>query len=768
MRYTMSHWGTYEIHDGARGPRLKPLTGDPDPSPIGLHQLSPEVSATRVRRPAVRKSWLEKGAGAHPELRGREPFVEVDWETAFRLVGDELDRVRRDYGNEAIFGGSYGWASAGRFHHAQSQVHRFLNVIGGYVAHRDSYSLAAARVLLPHIVAPMNWLMANHNSWDDLAQHCDLFLTFGGVPAKNAQISQAGVGRHRVREGLRQMAAAGVDFVNVSPISTNLETGAPVDWIPVRPGGDTALMLALAHELHRQRAHDPKFLSRYCTGWEKFEAYLTGATDGTPKDATWAAPLCDVPAERILALASRMIGKRVMINIAWALQRAQHGEQPFWMVVTLAAMLGQIGLPGGGFGVGYGAENMLGSPHAALKGPSFPQGRNPVKAFIPVARISDMLLNPGAAFRYNGGNYNYPDIRLIYWAGGNPFHHHQDLARLEHAWQKPETIIVHEQAWTATARRADIVLPASMSHEKDDIGYATLEGLLLATRAACPPEAEAKSDYDIFAGISDHMGLGEAFTEGRSAEDWLRHLYAELRPRWAAEGVDLPGYDAFVALGMIDLADRDPQTRIMLSDFRADPETHALSTPSGRIEIFSETIHAMDLPDCHGHATWLAPKEWLGSAGRETPLHLISDQPERRLHSQLDASPHSRGGKIKDREAAAMHPEEAARRGLSHGQIVEIHNSRGRCLAGLCIDPTVAPRCVRLSTGAWFDPDPETGVERHGNPNVLTADVPASELSQGCTAHSCLVEVRAATYQPEVRAFHLPEFTKIVENISAE
>ncbi|WOI57899.1 molybdopterin-dependent oxidoreductase [Palleronia sp. LCG004] len=766
MRYTMSHWGTYEIHEKARGPRLKPLTGDPDPSPIGLHQLSPQVSATRVRRPAVRKSWLEKGAGAHPELRGREPFVEVDWQTAFRLVGDELDRVRGEHGNEAIFGGSYGWASAGRFHHAQSQVHRFLNVIGGYVAHRDSYSLAAARVILPHIVAPMNWLMENHNSWDDLEQNCDLFLTFGGVPAKNAQISQAGVGRHRVREGLRQMAAAGVEFVNVSPISTNLETGAPVDWVPVRPGGDTAFMLALAHELHRQRAHDLEFLSRYCTGWETFEAYLTGAIDGTPKDATWAAPLCDVPAERIRALASRMIGKRVMINIAWALQRAQHGEQPFWMVVTLAAMLGQIGMPGGGFGVGYGAENMLGSPHAALKGPSFPQGRNPVKAFIPVARLSDMLLSPGAAFRYNGGTYSYPDIRLIYWAGGNPFHHHQDLTRLERAWQKPETIIVHEQAWTATARRADIVLPASMSHEKDDIGYATLEGLLLATRAACPPEAEARSDYDIFAGIAAHMGLGEPFTEGRSAEDWVRHLYDELRIRWDAEGVELPEYDAFVARGMIDLSDRDPQTRIMLSEFRANPEAHPLSTPSGRIEIFSETIQMMDLPDCHGHATWLAPEEWLGSAGRQTLLHLISDQPERRLHSQLDASQHSGAGKIKGREAAAMHPEEAARRGLSHGQIIEIYNGRGRCLAGLCIDPEMTLRCVRLSTGAWFDPDPETGVERHGNPNVLTADVPASELSQGCTAHSCLVEVRAATHHPEVRAFDLPEFTQGTEDMS--
>ena len=757
-RYTMSHWGTYEIHQGRRGPRLKGLEADPDPSPIGLHMLAPEIAASRVWRPAIRQSWLEQGPGARPDLRGREAFVEVDWDTAFALVGNELDRVRRDHGNAAIFGGSYGWASAGRFHHAQSQLHRFLNTIGGYVAHRDSYSLAAASVLLPHVVAPMHWLMTHHNSWDDLAENCDLFLTFGGVPAKNAQVSQSGVGRHHLRAGLRQMAAAGVEFVNVSPVASNLETGGPVDWIPVRPGGDTALMLALAHELHRLGAHDTAFLQRYCTGWERFEPYLTGAADGTPKTADWAAPLCAVPADRIRALAARMVGKRVMINSAWALQRAQHGEQPFWMVVTLAAMLGQIGLPGGGFGVGSGAENMLGSPHAQLKGPSLPQGRNPVSAFIPVARIADMLLNPGAAFRYDGAEYRYPDIRLIYWAGGNPYHHHQDLARLERAWQKPDTIIVHEQAWTATARRADIVLPASMSHERADIGYATLDSVLVATQPVCPPAGAAKSDYEIFSGIAAQMGVADRFTEGRSTAEWLRHLYDELRPHWAEAGIVLPDYDSFVDRGLFDLSDRAPQTRIMLSEFRADPQANPLSTPSGRIEIFSETIAAMDLPDCKGHPMWLAPREWLGGDDQTYPLHLISDQPERRLHSQLDPSPHSRGGKIAGREAAALHPDEAARRGLVHGQVVEVFNARGRCLAGLSIDPGVAPGCLRLATGAWFDPDPETGLERHGNPNVLTADVPASELSQGCSAHSCLVGLRAAQDLSPVRAFDGPEF----------
>src|SRR5690606_12471708 len=196
-------WGIYEVERDAGGaPSLKPYSGDPDHSPIGLHQLDEELMRLRVRRPAVRQSWLRHGPGAAPELRGREPFVEIEWDHALDLAAAEIDRVRKTHGNEAIFGGSYGWASAGRFHHAQSQIHRFLNMTGGYVRHMDSYSLGAARALMPHIVASMDDLNASHTSWDVMAANTKLFVTFGGVPAKNAEISNGGVGEHRVRRGL--------------------------------------------------------------------------------------------------------------------------------------------------------------------------------------------------------------------------------------------------------------------------------------------------------------------------------------------------------------------------------------------------------------------------------------------------------------------------------------------------------------------------------------------------------------------------------------
>jgi len=379
MRLTSSHWGTYTVDDTmAGGPRLLPLPGDPDPSPIGLSMLEAYRDGPRVRKPAVRASWLKHGAGAHPELRGREPFVEVGWDQALDLVAAEVERVRTQHGNRAIFGGSYGWSSAGRFHHAQSQVHRFLNATGGYVRHTDSYSLGAARVLMPHIVASMDELMASHHAWSVMVEHTKLFVGFGGVPAKNAQVSAGGNCEHRTRPGLAAMARAGCRFVNFSPVRVDLDAPPEaVEWIPIRPGSDTAVMLALAHTIVAAGRHDRRQLDRLTVGFERFEAYLIGRDDGIAKDARWAEALSGVPAARIERLAHELCDTRSLVNTAWSLQRADHGEQPFWALVSLAACIGQIGLPGGGFGVGYGAANLMGSPHHRFAGPVLPRAAMP-------------------------------------------------------------------------------------------------------------------------------------------------------------------------------------------------------------------------------------------------------------------------------------------------------------------------------------------------------------------------------------------------------
>jgi biotin/methionine sulfoxide reductase len=307
------------------------------------------------------------------------------------------------------------------------------------------------------------------------------------------------------------------------------------------------------------------------------------------------------------------------------------------------------------------------------------------------------------------------------------------------------------------ARHADIVLPCTTPAERDDLGIANDESHLFAMRRIVAPVGEARSDHAILAGIAAALGFARAFTEGRDEMGWVRHLYAQARSTVAARGMALPAFEDFWQCGDVRLP---PPNRVpgFLEAFRADPLAARLATPSGRIELYSERIAGFGIPDCPGHAAWIPPAEWLG-AGAATgfPLHLVSNQPRMRLHSQYDNGLASRAAKVAGREAIWMHPEDAAARGIVAGSVVRVWNERGACLAGAVLTDSMARGVVQLPTGAWFDPDADAGLDRHGNPNVLTLDKGTSGLAQGPVAHSALVQVEAFGDPPPVRAFDPPE-----------
>jgi biotin/methionine sulfoxide reductase len=433
------------------------------------------------------------------------------------------------------------------------------------------------------------------------------------------------------------------------------------------------------------------------------------------------------------------------------------------MGIALASLLGQIGLPGGGFGHGYGSMADVGAPTVPYSLPVFPQGRNPVKTYIPVAQIAHLLEHPGETLDYDGQALPLPDIRLVYWAGGNPFHHHQDLNRLRRAFARPDTIVVHEPFWTATARHADIVLPTTASLERDDIGCGRNDGYVIAMPRALPTLGEARDDYDAFSELAKRLGAWDDFTEGRTAMEWLEHMYDRFRSRAAERGVDVPAFDEFWSLGEAQLpADSDDHT--LFDRFREDPDGgRKLATPSGRIELFSETIDSFGYDDCPGHPVWLEPSEWLGSErAAQFPLHLIANQPSPRLHGQLDAGQHSQSTKVAGREPIRIHPDDARARGIVDGDIVRVYTDKGACLAGAIVTDQVRPHVVNLSTGAWFDPIDASNANAtcaHGNPNVLTTDRGTSRLAQGSTGQHVLVEVEKFEGDaPPVRAHEPPSF----------
>ena len=742
---TSSHWGTYraKVNNG----KVTELIGwenDKDPSPIGPGIVDIHDNKTRIDKPMIRKSWIDNGPGTNNNLRGIDPFVAVSWNEAENIVAKELNRVRENFGNSSIFGGSYGWASAGRFHHAQSQLHRFLNCIGGYTRSKFTYSFAAAEAMVPHILGSYRAYLDTCTSWDSIEENTELFVCFGGVPLKNGQIAQGGTGSHNQKEKLISSAKAGIRFVNLSPLKSDLLDEVKGKWLPLRPNTDVAIMLGLAHTLYKENLYSEIFIEKYTEGFDIFLPYLLGDLDGVVKDANWASEISEISSDEIISLARDMSSKRTMISVSWSLTRQDHGEQPFWAAIMLASMLGQIGLPGGGFGFGYSATNHIGGQFSIIPGAAFPQSDNKIDNFIPVARISDLLLNPGETFHFDGKEYEYPDIKLIYWAGGNPFHHHQDINKLLLAWQKPETIISNEWCWNSLAKYSDIILPCTTPLERQDIMLTPRDPYVISMSKLVEPFKEAKSDFDIFKGIAKKLDVENLFTEGRDEEDWQKWIYQETSVKSKSlKNIDFPSYQEFRKIGWFKVPPPKENT-IMLKDFREDPTKFPLSTPSGKIEIYSKTVDSFNYDDCPGHPTWLEPCEWLGSKNKNYPLHLISNQPKNKLHSQMDHGGYSKSFKIKDREPIEMNSVDASSRGINEGDIVKLFNDRGACLAGVNINDNIRPGVVQISTGAWYDPEDSKNLKticKHGNPNVLTKDKGTSKLGQGPIAHSCLIEV---------------------------
>ncbi len=761
-----SHWGNY-LAEVAQDElvAIHPYASDPDPTPIGQSLLNATDSDVRIPQPMIRQGYLEKRHHSDGARRGNEPFVPVPWDTALDLAADALQRVRQEFGNDAIYGGSYGWASAGRFHHATSQVHRFLNTIGGYTRSVDSYSVAAASVIMPHVLGVDFFeLMLQAPTVEDIAKHTRLVVCFGGIAMKNTQIMAGGLGAHTAGAQLRDLKQAGVRFVNISPVQDDMADYLDAEWWPCRPNSDVAVMLGMAHTLVANNLHDRQFLDKYCVGFERFLPYLMGEEDGIVKDAQWAAQLAEVPAHWIEATAKQMAAERCLIGISWSLQRSEFGEQPYWMATLLSAMLGHVGLPGAGVAYGYGSVHNIGFVGRRLpnyKTAALPQGDNAVKTFIPVARIADMLLNPGGNYDYNGQKLTFPDIRLVYWAGGNPFHHHQDLNRLRRAWARPETIIVNEPFWTSTARHADIVFPSTTPLERNDASLSPIDCYLAPMPCAVPPFGQARNDYDIFAGLAKRLDVEQAFTDGRNEAEWVEHLYNSTREAAAGANVTLPEFDEFWRGRQLTVYDQTPDREFELEKFRANPQANSLNTPSGKIELYSEKIAGFNYADCAGHPRWYDKQEWLGSArAARYPLHLISNQPKTRLHSQYDHGITSRKAKIKQRAPARMNPMDAAKRHIAEGDVIRLFNERGACLAGVTLTENLRAGVIELETGAWYDPlDPADpmSLEIHGNPNVLTRDAGTSKLAQGPTAHSCLVDVEKFTGKlPKIRVFSQP------------
>ncbi|MTI16237.1 trimethylamine-N-oxide reductase TorA [Rhodobacteraceae bacterium RKSG542] len=761
-KITGSHWGAIRARvDRGKVAEVVPFEDDQNPTDMykGIHGLI--YNPSRIKYPMARVDWLKNRKNSDRTQRGDNRFVRITWDQALDLFYEELERVQTEYGPWALYAGHTGWRQTGQFHSCTNHMNRAVSMHGNYVKKVADYSTGAGQTMLPYTLGSTE-VYSQGTSWPLILDNAKVIVFWANDPKKNLQVGWTCEthGSMKYLDELRDKVAAGeIRVISVDPVKTKTANHVGAEHLYLNPQTDVPFMLGIAHTLYNEGLYDKDFIGTYTLGFDDFIQYVQGkADDGIEKTPEWAANICGVDADTIRAFARLMAANRTQLVYGWALQRQQHGEQPYWMAAVLASMLGQIGLPGGGISYSHHYSGVgVPTSGAAMPG-AFPlnldlgmypehdsENFNGASRVIPVARWVDCLLNPGEQINHNGNKVTFPDIKMCVFTGCNPFHHHQDHNRMREAFRKLETVVTVDYSWNATCRHSDLVLPACTQFERNDIdGYGAYSNSgVLAMHQLVDPLFQSKTDFEIFTELTHRFGRNKEYTRDMDEGQWLRFLYGECKK--ANEGkFDMPEFDQFWEEGIVRFPEGKPWVRH--ADFRKDPELNALGTPSGFIEITSRRIEGYGYDDCGPYPKWFekAERSHGGPGSDKHPLWLQSCHPDQRLHSQMCESDEYRETyAVQGREPIYMSPEDAAARGIADGDVVRVFNDRGQLLAGARVSDNYPQGVVRIHEGAWYGPvDASIGaLDTYGDPNTLTMDVGTSQLAQATSANTCLVEM---------------------------
>jgi len=639
--------------------------------------------------------------------RGSGRFRAATWDEALERVAAGLAGVRERHGDGAVLALGGSGSCRGAVHNTDRLTPRFLNLVGGCVEESSTYSSGAASYVEPAVLG------TPHAGIDPATlRHAGMVVLWGSNLFDCIMGSEW---RARVREAKRR----GAPVVVIDPRRTETAKRLGTEWVPVRPGTDSALMLAILHVWLTDGTADEGFAATRATGFELLLRRVLGedgAGGATQRDAVpapgqattpeWAEGVCGVPAARSVALAREWARRRPAALVpGLSIQRTVGGEEAVRLAIALQLASGDFGRLGGS----TGARTWYGLPQPRLR--PIPTGSSPAGSTVDANDWADAVL------RGRAGGYA-ADIRAACNVGGNYVTQGADVAKSIRAMQALEFSVCHELFMTATARHCDVVLPVTHWLERDDVVFSTANHLFFSHRVAEVP-GQARDDYDVFADLAARMGCGEAFTEGKDAGAWLRELIA---------GSEVPDADEFRRTGVYTAPE---QERVGLAEFAADPGRHPLATPSGKVELAGGACVAAGLSETPGARV-------LATTGA-FPLRLVTPKSRFRVHSQFADAPWFRE---RDDRALWLHPRDAAARGLADGSRVLVLSARGRVRCACRVTDDIMPGVVSLCEGIEpeFDAD---GCDVAGAANVLTADEPTLP-SRGATMHSVLVEVEAA------------------------
>ena len=682
--------------------------------------------------------------------RGEGKFEEISWDEAIDTIAEKLKGVIEKYGNEAVY---INYAT-GMYSATGKTTARLMNVLGGYLGSYADYSTNMMSVAMPYMYGeectPYDSVYASSASE---AEKSDLVLMFGNSPADTR------MGGANAVWDFTKVREAGAKIYHIDYRLNETASGHPEEWIPIRTGTDAALVAALAHELIANDQVDLDFLHTYCVGFDEetmpesakgqnksYKDYVMGTGyDMVEKTPEWAAPITQIPAERIRSLAAELAAaKAPYIVQGWGPQRHTNGENTARAICLLPCLLDKIGLPGTNTG-------MREAEPSALVG-GIPNGKNPVKASINVYQWLNAVDHGEQMTAKNAGVHGVDQLTtgikfLWNYAGNCITNQHADINKVHEILQdetKCEFIVVTDTVMTDSAKYADILLPDAMRAEQLNMSTNGYSEFYLGVCVGGPAQeapGECRPSYDVNAAIADKFGKKDDYTEGRTQEEWVQYLYEE----GAKADGDMPSWDDIQKQGLYK---RELEPVVGMKDFRDDPAKNPLKTPSGKIEIYSEELDKLaaewELED--GDAitpipSFLPGYEGYGSATEEFPLYCSGFHYKSRTHSSF--------GFIEElnqacRQQLWINPLDAESRGIAHGDMCAVTSPVGETRIEAKVTPRIVPGTIGIPQGAWHQAAMDGDrVDTGGCVNTLTTYRP-SPLAKGNGVHSIIAQVAKA------------------------
>ena len=650
--------------------------------------------------------------------RGEGNFERISWDEALETVASEYKRVKETYGPAAVIYLATG-ADMGQVHNMRTALRLFC--------------LAGGCSLIWGIASNEGWMFASHATYGVPAanDHRDLInsklvILWGLNPANVIDGCGTSFSLARAKE-------AGTRFIVVDPRFTDTAALVADRWIPIRPGTDAAVMIAMAYVMITENLYDQRFLDTYTVGFDRFKEYVLGEEDGVPKTPAWAERISSVPVQAITELAREYATtKPAALLPSKAPGRTAYGEQYHRAAFVLAAMTGNIGIHGGSAG-----SEITQRGDRPPMGPTMRSGGNPVDAASPRrpdALPSVISKGPGLAVRLHNtkvmdailkgraGGYA-SDYKMVYMANTNYLNQYPNVNKAVQALKSLEFVAIQEQFMTATAKFADIVLPTCTFFERSD----AVEGAgphIAYQRKVIEPLGESRSHLDICTGLAQKLGIADY--NDKTEDEWLRQIV----------GPAVPDYERFKENGVQKYY---PEPSVPFKREIENPANNPFPTPSGKIEIYSQQLADINSPLIPPIPKYIETWESLNEPLAEKyPPQLITTHFKRRVHSQFDNIPWLRE---LEPQAVKINTRDAQARGIKDGDPVRVFNDRGEMIIPAKVTQRIMPSVVDVPEGAWYDPD-EQGVDRGGCANVLTRD--ACSPGGAFTTNTCLVQVEKA------------------------